>query len=113
MNVLFSPLVQDFYYELEAVLLKKGYFSFKENADKYVSDLFYEIQTNLPTSQHKPAPKRYDKYGKGMNYAFYKKNRRTTWYAFFSTYEENGETIYLVRYIGNNHAEAHHLHVSP
>ena len=109
MSVLFIPKVQDFYYELEIVLLEKGYFSYKEVADKYVADLFYSIETNLPRLRHRPAPKYYDKYGKGMYYASFPKNRRTTWYAFFTKYEENGETIYLVRYIGNNHTEAHHI----
>ena len=110
MRVLFIPAVQDFYYELENILLEKGYFCYKETADKYVADLFHDIETNLPRLRHKPAPKHYDKYGKGMYYAAFVKNKRTTWYAFFTRYEENGETIYLVRYIGNNHTEAHHLY---
>jgi len=50
-----------------------------------------------------------DKYGKGMKYASFRKNRRTTWYAFFKKYEKNGETFYLVRYIANNHSIAHYL----
>ena len=110
MRVFFAPIIQDFYYELEIVLLEKGYFSFKENADKYVADLFYDIETNLPRLRHKPAPKYYDKYGKDIYYSAFRKNRRTTWYAFFTKYEENEETIYLVLYIGNNHTEAHHLY---
>ena len=109
MSVLFIPEVQDFYYELETVLLEKGYFSYKDTADKYVADLFRDIKTNLPELKHRPAPKYYDKYGKGMFYALFRKNRHTTWYAFFTKYEENGETIYLVRYISNNHTDAHHL----
>jgi len=110
MSVLFTPSIQDFYYDLEIVLLEKGYFGYKETADKYVADLFYDIETNLPTLRHKPAPKYYDKYGKNMCYAAFIKNRRTTWYAFFSKHEKDGKIIYLVRYIGNNHTEAHHLY---
>ena len=102
MSVLFTPSVQDYYYELETVLLEKGYFSFKEYADKYVADLFSDIKTNLPTKTHKPAPAYFDRYGKGMKYASFRKNKRTTWHAFFQTYEENGEITYLVRYINNN-----------
>jgi hypothetical protein len=109
MKVLFSPFVQDFYYELEAVLLEKGYFSFKENADNYVADLFQGIQNNLPNLQHKPAPERYAKYGEDLHYVSFVKNKRTTWYAFFTKYEENNEIIYLVSYMGNNHTEAQYL----
>jgi hypothetical protein len=112
MKVLFSPDVQDFYYELEVVLLEKRYFSYKETADKYVADLFYDIQNNLPHIQHKPAPKHYEKYGDRLYYATFRKNRQTHWYAFFSKYVENGETVYLVCYLGNNHTEAHHLYIS-
>ena len=108
MKVLFAPSIQDFYCDLEIVLLEKGYFSYRETADKYVADLFNDIEVNLPGKRHKPAPKHYEKYGKGMYYAVFTKNRHTAWYAFFTKYEENGETIYLVRYIGNNHTEAHH-----
>ena len=110
MKVLFTPSVQEFYYELEIVLLEKGYFSYKDTADKYVADLFFDIEANLPKKRHKLAPKYYDRYGEGMFYASFPKNKRTTWYAFFDKYEENGEIIYLVRYIGNNHTEAHRLY---
>ena len=118
MKVLFFPSVQEFYYELEIILLEKGYFSYKEPADKYVADLFFDIEANLPKKRHKPVPKHYEKYGKNMFYAAFPKNtcasrsasKHTTWYAFFDKYEENGKIIFLVRYIGNNHTEAHHLY---
>jgi hypothetical protein len=109
MKVLFIPEVQDFYYDLEVILLEKGYFGFKDTADEYVADLFFDIKINLPQKRHIPAPGYYDKYGKGMYYASFTRNRHTTWYAFFAKYKENGETIYLIRYIGNNHTEARHL----
>jgi len=110
MKVLFSPRVQNFYYELEAVLLEKGYFNFKKNADNYVAELSRGIQNNLPNLRHKPAPERYAKYGEDLHYASFIKNKRTTWYAFFTKYQdENNEIIYLVHYIGNNHTEAQHL----
>jgi len=51
----------------------------------------------------------FDIFGKGMKYASFKKSRYTTWYVFFKTYEENGKTIYLVRYIANNHTIAQYL----
>ena len=110
MNVLFSPAVQDYYYELESILLEKGYFGYRKNADKYVEDLFLEIEANLPAKLHRSAPKYFDKYGKNMKYASFKKSEHIIWYAFFKTYEENGKTFYLVRYIANNHVIAQYLH---
>ena len=58
---------------------------------------------------NKPAPPYFDKYGKNMKYAIFKKNKRTSWYVFFKTNRENEEIIYLVRYIANNHTVAQHL----
>ena len=109
MSVLFVPKVQECLYELENILYEKGYYSFEESAIKYVDDLIYDIKTNLPDRQHKPVPKHYDQYGKELYYAIFKKNRQTSWYAFFLKYVENGEAIYLVYYMGNNHTEAHFL----
>ena len=109
MNVLFLPEIQEYFYELEIILYEKGYFGYEENAIDYVDDLVIEIKTNLPKMAHKPAPKYYEKYGKDLYYITIRKNKRTHWYTFFSKYIENGETIYLVCYVGNNHTEAHHL----
>jgi len=107
MSVLFLPEIREYFSELEIILYEKGYFSYEDNAHKYADTLFFDIKTKLPLLRHKPAPKHFDKYGKDMYYAVFKKNRRTTWYAFFTKYEENGETIYLVRHIENNHTVAH------
>ena len=98
MQVILLPEVLEYLEDLAEILYEKGYFSFEETSLTYVSELYDDIVSNLPIRTHKPAPKRYDKYGKGMKYASFKKNRRTTWYAFFSKYKENGETFYLVRY---------------
>ena len=118
MNVIFTPKVLLYFEDLIITLYDKGYFSILETSKIYactsrstsVDELVDDIKTNLPTKRHKPAPAHYNKYGKGMKYASFKKNRRTTWYAFFKTYEKNGELFYLVRYMGNNHIEAHHLY---
>jgi len=109
MKVLFLPDVQEMYNELEIILYEKGYFGYAESAHEYVDNLIFEIKNNLPKLKHKPAPKHYNKYGKGLYYATFKKSRRTHWYPFFSKYIENGETIYLVCYLGNNHTEAQYL----
>ena len=109
MNVLFTPEIEDYFDELEDILFDKGYYSFKEKAKQYVEDLIKDIETNLPTKRHRPAPRHYDKICKGMYYASFNKNRNTQWYAFFTKQEKNDKIIYIVRYIGNNHTDAHHL----
>ena len=110
MKVLIEPTIREFFLELVITLTEKGYFNYEEDAIDYVNELFMEIKTNLPKMKHKPAPRYYEKYGKDLYYATIRKNKRTHWYPFFSKYVENGETIYTVSYIGNNHTEAHHLY---
>ena len=64
---------------------------------------------NLPVKLHRPAPDYFNKYGKNMEYAVFKKNKHTQWYVFFRVYQKDGEIIYQVRYIGNNHTIAQYL----
>jgi len=109
MNVKFLPEVVDFFEELAWILYEEGYLGNYEFSRKYVDELTDDIKTSLPKRLHKPAPKHFDKYGKNMKYAGFKKNERTMWYVFFKTYKKNNETIYLVRYIANNHVIAQHL----
>jgi len=109
MDVIFTPKVLSYFENLIIILYDKEYFSFLETSKKYVEDLIDDIKSNISTKQHKPAPRHFDKYGKGMKYASFKKSRHTTWYVFFKTYEENGNTIFLVRYIANNHVIAQYL----
>ena len=92
------------------ILYEKGYFSFEETSVDYVVDLFEDIMKNLPIRMKKPAPKYFtDRFGKGLYYAVFPKNKRTQWYAFFRMYRKNGELYYQVRYISNNHIVAQYL----
>ena len=109
MTVEFLPKVVDYFEELALVLHANGYFGSYEFSWKYVDKLIDKINTTLPISLHKPAPKQFDKYGKNMKYAGFSKNRRTIWYVFFTTYERNGGRIYLVHYIANNQTIAQYL----
>ena len=109
MNVLFLPEVNEYLEYLVIILYKKEYFSFFDSSEKYVEELVDDIKENLPTKQRKPAPEYFSQYGTGMEYASFKKNKRTTWYVFFEIYEDTGEIIYLVRYIANNHTVAQYL----
>jgi len=109
MKVLFLPEVQKYYDKLEQILYEKGYFSFLDSSKKYVKELINDIQTTLPIRLHKPAPKHFEKYGKELYYASFKKSNRTTWYAFFTKHRQEEEIIYLVRYISNNHVAGQFL----
>jgi len=109
MAVIAIPEVRQYLESLKKVLFEKEYFGFEESAIKYVNDLFDDIITNLPVRPKKRAPKYFDKYGKGMYYASFMKNKRTRWYVFFKIYREKGKLVYQVRYIGNNHTVAQYL----
>ena len=85
------------------------YISYILKTPKYIKELLLDIKISLPTRLHKPAPKYFNQYGNDMKYAGFKKNRNTTWYVFFETYEENEKVFYLVRYIANNHVIAQYL----
>ena len=58
----------DYLDELVITLYEKKYFGFKESSKKYVKELFIDIKETLPLRPHKPAPKRFDRYGKNMKY---------------------------------------------
>ena len=109
MKVIALPKADKYLQDLVSILYQKEYFGFKECAQKYVDNLIFEIETTLPTRLHKPAPKHFDKYGKSMKYAVFRKSKNTYWYVFFKAYKEKGETVYLIRYIGNNHTVAQYM----
>jgi hypothetical protein len=108
-RVVVTPKVRQYFKDLVPILYSLGYFSYLESSKKYVEELLDDIELNLLKRPHKPATPYFDKYGKGMYYATFRKNKQTSWYAFFSKYNDNGDTIYLVRYIANNHTVAQYL----
>ena len=108
-KVLFLPEVADQFLELAEVLYQKGYLGFKEVAIDYSEQLFRDIQTNLPLKVKKYAPSYFKRYGKDLLYSSFAKNKHTTWYVFYSIHEQDGQTVFLVRYLGNNLIIAHHL----
>jgi len=109
MKVIFLPATLEYLENLVTILYTKEYFSYLETSKKYVDELIDDILTGLPNRLHKPAPRHFDRYGKGMKYAGFRKNKQTTWYVFFKTYRADGETVYVVRYIANNHVVAQYL----
>lgn len=109
MKVLFLPEVEHYLLELIELLYEKGYFGFKESAVIYVTDLINDIKENLVNKVKRPAPPFFNRYGAKMLYSVFPKSKATHWYAFFNVFEEDGETVFLIRYISNNHVIAQFL----
>ena len=109
MKVLFLPEVRLYFQELQDILFEKEYFGFEESAVQYVKDLVFDIEETLPTRVSKIAPPYFSRYGRNLRYATFRKNRNTQWYVFFNRYQEDGEVIYVVRFISNNHVIAKYL----
>jgi hypothetical protein len=109
MKVLFLPEVRSYFEELSIILYQKEYFGFFESALQYADELFSEIEYSLPNRPKKIAPKYFEKYGKGLFYATFKRNKNTSWYVFFNTYYTKEETVFFVRYVSNNHVIAQYL----
>ena len=109
MKVIFKRVVIDYFLELVNVLYEKEYFGYLETAKSYSRSLFEEIKNDLPNKTKKNAPSYFDRYGTGMQYSVFKKNKNTSWYVFFNTYHQSGETIYFVRFVSNNHVVAQYL----
>ncbi len=109
MRIVFLPETLDYFNELSTILYQKEYFGFEASALSYVDDLVDDIKTSLHTKVKKNAPSYFDKYGKDMQYAIFKKNKRTQRFVFFVIYQSNNELVYLVRHISNNHVESQYL----
>jgi len=109
MKVLFSPLVRSCFQEMEEILYKKEYFGFEDSAIQYVRELIFEIRDTLPRCRKKPAPTYFNRFGKNLYYSSFRKNKATQWYVFFTIYSANGEDVYLVQYLSNNHIVSKYL----
>ena len=110
MRIIFAPEVNNYLDFLMETLFEKEYFGFQDSAYNYVKELVDDILSNLTTRQHKPASSFFERYGDDLHYASFTKNKRTTWYAFFTKYQdENGDIVYLIRYVANNHTVAQYL----
>ena len=86
-KVLFLPEVVDQFLELAEILYSKGYMGFKDSAIKYSEELFNDIEKTLHLKAQIKAPLYFQRYGKGMLYSSFTKNKHTTWYVFYSIYE--------------------------
>ncbi|MCD7976934.1 MAG: hypothetical protein LUG51_07170 [Tannerellaceae bacterium] len=106
MKIIFNELTKAYLSELIDILYYNHYFSIEENAREYVRSLVREVETTHPLRRKRESPKYFYRYGNNLWYATYRKNKRTTWYFFFTHHETN---IYIIRYITNNHVAGHLL----
>ena len=107
MKIVFLPVFVDIVVELVAVLYTMNYFSYEEDAQEYVDELYRDIEKNLPLKQKKRVPQYFEqKYGKGVYYVIFTKSKRTSWYVLFRIFSENEELVYQVIHITNNHVDA-------
>lgn len=109
MKIVFLPEALEYFNELSTILYEKDYFGFEESAIEYVDSLLDDIRNTLPQRLKKPSPPYFDRYGKMMLYSTFRKNKATLWYVFFNVYQKGEETIFLIRYISNNHVIAQYL----
>ena len=103
----FLVKVKELYPEVSKIILT-GYAD-KENAIKYVLGLLDNIEKDLPSQPKKLAPRYFERYGKELFYATFRVNKHTHWYVFFNVYQKENGTIFLVKYISNNHVIAQYL----
>ena len=105
-----EKIVLDQLSESVQALVEKNYFSDEDYAVSYLTDIVRFFQLNIDRMVVKPAPAYFKKYcvvTSDLKYVSYRKNSRTTWYAFF---EEYGDIISVV-YLNNNHVIGHLLEI--
>lgn len=103
-------IVLDQLSESVQALVEKNYFSDEDYAVSYLTDIVRFFQLNIDHLVVRPAPayfKRFCVMTNELKYVSYRKNRRTTWYAFF---EEYGDYVSVV-YLNNNHVIGHLLEI--
>jgi len=99
MTVIFTKRFIEQLDELNFILFKKNYFSYEENAQQYVIDIYNSIEEFIALKRKRKTPKNLVYYGR--YYITINLNRRTTWYIFFDLLDD----VYRVNYITNNHIE--------
>ncbi len=109
MTITFLPEVRLYIAELSHILYYNNYFGSNDSAKKYVRELWADILADMPNLPKKTAPPSFNRFGMNMNYVSFRKNKHTCWYVFFDEYEVNGEIVFQIRHITNNHVIAQYL----
>ena len=105
-----EQIVLDQLSESVQTLVEKNYFSDEDYAISYLVDVVRFFQLNIDHLVVRDAPtyfKRYCVITNKVKYVSYRKNRNTTWYAFFEEYDDTISVVYL----NNNHIIGHLLEI--
>ena len=106
-KVIHTAEIEDFVYDLTYTLFQKKYFSFLEDAQQYVNNLFYYVKKYIGILPGKDAPSYFNSYGENLKYITYQSNKATTWYIFY----QQEENVFLICYISNNHFEGKYFNL--
>ena len=104
-EVIFSKRVELYIDELMLLLFEEEYFGFPDSAKLYVDHLISYVEKNIGIYPGKIAPDYFKRFGQNMKYITCRANKSTSWYIFYQ--ERN--SIYLIRYITNNHVAAQYF----
>ena len=107
MKVVYTEYSRKYLSDLVDILYDENYFSFESAAVEYVNSLTIEMETTIHIKPKHKATHHFSRYGKDLWYVAYPKNKRTTWYFFFTYHPDND--IYFIKYITNNHVAGHLL----
>ncbi|MCD8193403.1 MAG: hypothetical protein LUD74_02425, partial [Tannerellaceae bacterium] len=88
-NIRYTKAVKIYLEKLVNTLYIRNYFGFKEVAKQYVQSIIKEMQETIHLKPKRRTSRHFERYGRNLYYVFYPKNKRTTWYFFF-TYHFNG-----------------------
>lgn len=98
-KIVFTAEVVEYLNDLTFLLYKQNYFSFEENAQIYVQNIYDFIENSIENFPHKLTPSNLKLFG--TYYIFYKANHQTSWFIFF---QSQGD-CYLITHVTNNHLQ--------
>lgn len=96
-KVVFERKVLKYLSDLAFKLHSRDYFSYVEDAEKYVDDIYFSINTEIFKAKHNHTPYQHKKFG--TYYIIIKTNKRTAWHVYF----DKKDGVYLIKKIENNH----------
>ena len=106
-HVVYDENVKLQFFELMDTLYREEYFNSLCEAKEYVSEIAFFFKTEIPNLHKlgltKKAMPYFEKYGKNLFFAAFRKTKsRTTWYAFFAVFND---AYFKVVHITNNHTK--------
>ncbi len=78
MRIFYTENVILYIRELTDILYEKPYLGFKHSAKDYVTSFMKEVEKTIHLKQKHKAPSHFLKYGRGLWYVSYPRNKRTT-----------------------------------